>query len=324
MNRPLLLFLLLCSLGATAQPLAPKEAAADFEEFWNTVRTDYAYWNRKATDWNAVGARFRTGLDTVRDRRGFTLFLERALRELYDHHAGLNTNTAESYRLVPTGADVHAVFRGGRATVLEVRRGYGAEKAGLRAGAVIVAVNGVPVDEAIRPLLPRSLRHDDAAARRHPFYPAPLHAPGGFLGGQLVLLVCPLFADEAPHQRAGYGSVAATGRFAEVEHEAARVVHAVEHGVELRDEAVVAQAVVDADIADAAREALPFEEAVVGVGTDVPGAVGVKLQRLSCLQHGNPARHGVGAGKQQLQRIVARGRVVVAEAPGQQGADRLV
>ncbi|GAA4338771.1 S41 family peptidase [Flaviaesturariibacter amylovorans] len=160
----LLPLLLLAALCGHAQPLTQQEVAADFDAFWKTVRDHYAYWDRKATDWEAMGTCFRNELDTVRHRWGFTLFLERALRELYDHHAALNTNTGDSYRLVPTGADLHAAFRGNRAVVLEVRRGYGAEKAGLRPGDELVAVNGRPLPGAVQHLLPRHLGRPDSAA----------------------------------------------------------------------------------------------------------------------------------------------------------------
>jgi C-terminal processing protease CtpA/Prc len=49
--------------------------------------------------------------------------------------------------------------------VQALRPGFGAERAGVRPGMEITAVDGVPVEQAIRPFLGRALRQADAAAR---------------------------------------------------------------------------------------------------------------------------------------------------------------
>jgi hypothetical protein len=168
------LLLLLASLGAwlapaglVAQklPLTPQQYREDFDFFWNTVRTDYCYFDKKQTDWNQVRRLYRPQLDTLSHRAAFVRLLENALAELYDDHAGLGTNRGDSRRLVPSGTDIWAEFVNGRALVEAPRPGFGAERAGVRPGMEITAVDGVPVEQAIRPFVGRALRQADAAAR---------------------------------------------------------------------------------------------------------------------------------------------------------------
>jgi C-terminal processing protease CtpA/Prc len=154
------------ALLAQGRPaLTAAQYREDFDYFWTTVRDDYAYFGRKQTDWEKVRQAGEAALPGVTGRPQFVRVLENALAELYDNHATLGTNLPDSRRLVPTGTDVWAQFEQGKAVVQCLRPGFGAERAGLRPGQELVAVNGVPVEVAIRPLLGRSLKTVDAAAR---------------------------------------------------------------------------------------------------------------------------------------------------------------
>jgi carboxyl-terminal processing protease len=152
-------------LVAKAPPLTHQQYLEDFDFFWETIRDNYGYFSQKQTDWPRVRAIYRAQADTLTSRRAFVRVLENALSELYDNHAGMGTNRLDSRRLVPTGTDVWATFVNGQAVVQQVRAGYGAEKVGVRPGAVIETVNGVPVAEALRPWLGQTLRTPDPAAR---------------------------------------------------------------------------------------------------------------------------------------------------------------
>lgn len=168
--RPLIAWLLCCLPTALLAQGPPARTAAqyrqDFAYFWTTVRDDYAYFGKKQTDWEKVRRAGEAALPGITGRAQFVRLLENALAELYDNHAALGTNLPDSRRLVPTGTDVWAQFdAAGNAVVQSLRPGYGAERAGLRSGQELVAVNGVPIEDAIRPLLGRSLKTVDAAAR---------------------------------------------------------------------------------------------------------------------------------------------------------------
>src|SRR4051794_34559644 len=91
---------------SAAQNLAPNQYREDFDYFWTTIRDNYAYFDKIHTDWEKVRNRYTPVADTISSRKSFVLFLEKVFYELYDHHASLNTNTAESQRLVPSGTDI--------------------------------------------------------------------------------------------------------------------------------------------------------------------------------------------------------------------------
>jgi carboxyl-terminal processing protease len=137
----------------------------DFAYFWTTVRDNYAYFDQKQTDWEQVRQSGEAAVQAVTTRSQFVRVLEDALAELYDNHAALNTNLPDSRRLVPSGTDAWAQFREGRAVVQAVRADFGAEQAGLKPGMELLAINEVPIEMVVQPLLGKHLKTVDAAAR---------------------------------------------------------------------------------------------------------------------------------------------------------------
>ncbi|WP_207435669.1 S41 family peptidase [Sabulibacter ruber] len=166
----LLVFFLLFVLPFTfgqSKTFTRDQYQEDFLFFWKTIGEDYAYFDKKQTDWNKVKDLYLRQLDTVSTNRQFVSLLERAFHEIYDHHASLNTNTNFSPRLVPSGTDLWAEFVNGKPIVLEVRRGLGAEKVGMQAGMEVVSVNDVPVQAALSPFLGKSLKTVDVEAKNY-------------------------------------------------------------------------------------------------------------------------------------------------------------
>jgi len=161
--------LLLCLAGARhvsgAQMPDAARREADFRQFCDFVRTEYAYFDSKATDWNATCNALGPAARNARTRDAFVGTLESALAQLYDTHAHLGTNTDASLRLVPTGSQLRLAWREGRAYVTDVRRDSAAERAGIRVGDEITDLDGVPVSKAIEPLAPRYLLRADPLAR---------------------------------------------------------------------------------------------------------------------------------------------------------------
>jgi carboxyl-terminal processing protease len=101
----------------------------------------------------------------VKSRSELIAVFERVLDELYDAHAQLTVNTAESPRLVPSGADVWAEWQHGQAIVTEVREGSDAQRSGIRAGAGILALDDQPIEAAMKARIGRSLRAVDDDVR---------------------------------------------------------------------------------------------------------------------------------------------------------------
>jgi len=145
--------LLSSSLTAFSQTTSTREYKEDFGYFWKTINDEYCYFNKKPVDWNKIRELYAPQIDTVQSRNAFITVLERVMNELYDHHCSLRANTPSSSRLVPTSADMWAEFRSGRPVITEVRKDFGAEQAGIRAGMEVVAVNDVPVEQGIQPFL---------------------------------------------------------------------------------------------------------------------------------------------------------------------------
>ena len=139
--------------------------AADFRFACEHISSSYAYFDVKATRWSDVPGLYENDLANVHDKREFVMLMERVVEELYDSHAQLTTNTASSPRLVPSGTDLWAEWHGDSAMITDVRHDSDAERAGIRAGAVVIALDGVPIENAVRRRMGRSYPKTDSGAR---------------------------------------------------------------------------------------------------------------------------------------------------------------
>ncbi|MGB8194675.1 MAG: S41 family peptidase [Chitinophagaceae bacterium] len=165
--KKLLVFIFLLLFFAAPAQISRQQYKEDFEFFWTTIRDNYCYWNKKQTDWAKVKALYLPLADTITQKSSFVALLEKVFYELYDHHASLSTNTMESQRLVPSGADIWAEYINGKPIITEVRLGFGADNAGLRAGMELIAFNGIQIAQAIKPFMPQSLKKDDVEAKNY-------------------------------------------------------------------------------------------------------------------------------------------------------------
>jgi len=161
----LIIACLFCHSSVAQQSLSQEQYTSDFDYLWSSLRDNYAYFDKKESDWNKVRELYRPRLVDVRSKSEFIALVERVLAELYDNHSSLNINLITSPRLVPTGLDLWAEWRGGRAVITQVRSGLSAEQAGLRVGMEIVSVNGEGVEEAVSRRLPKSLKAVNIDAR---------------------------------------------------------------------------------------------------------------------------------------------------------------
>ena len=84
---------------------------------------------------------------------------------MYDPHMQLTANLERSARLVPSGTDLWAEWQEGRATITQVRGNSDAERAGLKQGTLVIAIDDVPIAKAVEARLGRSYAHSVAAAR---------------------------------------------------------------------------------------------------------------------------------------------------------------
>ena len=126
----------------------------DFDSAWTFIRDTYAYLDEKAVDWEDVRTLLRPQAPATSNPDEFIGLLEQLVEHLYDHHAHLGVNTSSSPRLIPTGADLWAAHRDGKAFITQVRTGSDAERRGLGQGMEIVTIGGRPVQEAVTDRLP--------------------------------------------------------------------------------------------------------------------------------------------------------------------------
>jgi hypothetical protein len=88
--------ILLLALQAGSLKLTPEDASGDFEALWKYVDENYAYFDDKLTQWGEVTKLYRQRLDAVQTKTGLIALFETMLSELYDSHAHLTVNTADS------------------------------------------------------------------------------------------------------------------------------------------------------------------------------------------------------------------------------------
>ena len=85
---------------------------------------------------------------------------EHVLNQLADHHANLSANLADSYALVPTGADLWIECTPDCA-ITDIRTSSPASKAGLRPGMVLENVGDEKLDDAIERFFARPAANDE-------------------------------------------------------------------------------------------------------------------------------------------------------------------
>lgn len=160
MKRLCCLLVCLSTLPVFSQTFSNEQYREDFDYFWNKINNRYCYFDKKGVDWKSLKPFYQQHIDTVTTRVAFVGILEKAFNELYDHHSSLRTNTKYSRRLVPTSTDLWAAYQNNIPIIIEVRKGFGAEKTGIKAGMQIVAVNDVRVEEAILPFLAHTVNSE--------------------------------------------------------------------------------------------------------------------------------------------------------------------
>ena len=129
----------------------------DFAYYWQTVKENFAYFDRQLTDWEKVKSIYQQYVDTIKNKEDFVHFLEKVNDELYNGHVFLNTNTASSNRTIPTGADIKVSRINNKFVITEIRQWFNADNCGLKTGMEILKFNNIPIEEAVKKLLPRSI-----------------------------------------------------------------------------------------------------------------------------------------------------------------------
>lgn len=148
--RAWLAFLLLASFAGPASAQTEAERfRADARAIEPLINEHYAYLDRFEGGAMPVSPRLRAEAERVDDRRSLLRYAERALLALADHHAITGASFADSWAIVPSYADLWIVRRGASYLIEAVRARSPAERAGIRAGDRLAAVDGVETGQAV-------------------------------------------------------------------------------------------------------------------------------------------------------------------------------
>lgn len=135
-------------LGA-AEPGA-SDFAADARSIERRVNEDYAYLERFPGRRMPMTSKLRAEAAAVTDRRELARYAERAMALLADHHSIAGSSFKDSWALVPSFADLWVEQRRGAYVITAVRPGTPSDLARIRPGDRLVAVDGQPVEGAIK------------------------------------------------------------------------------------------------------------------------------------------------------------------------------
>ncbi|WP_316798402.1 S41 family peptidase [Pedobacter frigidisoli] len=146
-----ILIVLINGYSAVAQTKYQK----DLIEFWSDINDNYAYLDQQSIDWKKVKAIYEPQAEKISNDNEFIRLLENMLNELYNGHSSLGTNLKTSNRLIPSGSDLYIEKSGSQYIVKDLRKGFGADLAGLKIGMEITLFNGKPIDEQLKKFLPK-------------------------------------------------------------------------------------------------------------------------------------------------------------------------
>ncbi len=131
----------------------------DFYEFWSDINKHYAYLERQNIDWNKVKEIYSSQVEKVTNDNEFIQLLENTLNELYNGHSSLSTNLNTSNRIIPSWSDLRVEKNGNKYLIKDLRKGFGADLAGLKIGMQVTLFNGKAIDEQLKSFLPRFTDH---------------------------------------------------------------------------------------------------------------------------------------------------------------------
>lgn len=134
----------------------------DFNEFWNDVNNNYAYFDQQQINWTRVKEIYQPQVKQITTDSEFIRFMETVLNEFHNGHISLNTNLNSSNRIIPSGQDMFVQKQNDKYFIADLRKGFGAEISGLKIGDEILFFNGKPVAEQVGQFLPKyTTQHTD-------------------------------------------------------------------------------------------------------------------------------------------------------------------
>ncbi|MGJ1203810.1 S41 family peptidase [Sphingobacterium lactis] len=153
MKQLLIIVFALLLTGSTS--FAQTKYQKDFIEFWTDINNHYAYLEQQNIEWEKVKEIYEPQTEKIANNNEFIRFLENVLNELHNGHSSLNTNLNTSNRLIPSGSDLYVEESGNKFYIKDLRKGFGADLAGLKIGMEVTLLNGKPIEEQLKKFLPK-------------------------------------------------------------------------------------------------------------------------------------------------------------------------
>jgi C-terminal processing protease CtpA/Prc len=155
-NKKMKLILTLITLLFANITFGQTKYEKDFNEFWNDINNNYAYFDQQQINWNKVKDIYQPQVKPITTDNDFIKLLEKVLNELYNGHVSLNTNLNSSNNLIPSGQDMFVQKQNDKFYITDLRKGFGAELSGLKIGNEVVLFNGKSIEEQLKQFLPKS------------------------------------------------------------------------------------------------------------------------------------------------------------------------
>jgi C-terminal processing protease CtpA/Prc len=127
----------------------------DFLAFWNDVNDNYAYLDQQKINWLKVKEIYSPLVKEVTSQQAFIKFMEGVINECYNGHISLYTNLSTSNRIIPSGQDIYVEKINHQFVITDLRKGYKAEKSGLKIGDEILLFQGNAIDSQLQQFLPK-------------------------------------------------------------------------------------------------------------------------------------------------------------------------
>lgn len=127
----------------------------DFNEFWNDVNNNYAYFDQQQINWNKIKEIYQPQVKEITNDNDFIRFLETIVNEFHNGHISLSINLNSSNRIIPSGQDIFVQKINDKFIISDIRKGFKADLAGLNIGNEIVAFNDKSIPKQLEKFLPK-------------------------------------------------------------------------------------------------------------------------------------------------------------------------
>jgi carboxyl-terminal processing protease len=135
----------------------PFDATAAWTEFTELLHTSYAYFIRPGIDGEAILTIFAPAAKAAPTKAAFRDVLQLVAHNFADPHFIVGHLDSLDYNVLPTSSDLVAHYQQARFEVVDVRRESDAERQGIRPGAEILRIDGLPPQAAIEITMGRPL-----------------------------------------------------------------------------------------------------------------------------------------------------------------------